>query len=459
MSSNVDQPQHPNIATSSDGEPVTSVPTWQDPLLIVTSTNPPYRILFTHDTHLVRSILSLDPRQDPSIVHTTQLPQDPVVASITEIFDNNDPDIDFPVCVFKVPNSLSATKPEAYCPQVVGLGPLHHNRSELATMQMYKISVARKIHRGFGRRDGFKTLIKGISLKLMPSVRACYQMYLMDNDSQVACIMAIDVGYSGKAPMEDVPGQEEEAYEYPAGMVQKSLESAALDVILNLAIPHQVKQPLQLVKGIRELPWSNLYSSFQNKAPVKEEILIPTASNLCDVGVKFSSSDRITGIVFDPVTASFKLPIVKLNNNSEVVIRNLVAYEAMYKPESEPLVFTGYIEMMSGIIQTAEDVKVLRDHQVLDIEFLKDDEVVKIFTGMSKPMRSANAPNIDKAITDVNNFYNGTTKGKARKFIKKWGSILWRNRKIVAAILLLSLMALETFCSVYGCPRIFEKTT
>ncbi|KAB1203146.1 hypothetical protein CJ030_MR8G027523 [Morella rubra] len=52
----------------------------------------------------------------------------------------------------------------------------------------------------------------------------------------------------------------------------------------------------------------------------------------------------------------------------------------MYKPESEPLVFTGYIEMMSGIIQTAEDVKVLRDHQVLDIEFLKDDEVVKIFT-------------------------------------------------------------------------------
>ncbi|KAB1202278.1 hypothetical protein CJ030_MR8G010112 [Morella rubra] len=60
-------------------------------------------------------------------------------------------------------------------------------------MQMYKISVARKIHRGFGRRDGFKTLIEGLSLKLMPSVRACYQMYLMDNDSQVACIMAIDV--------------------------------------------------------------------------------------------------------------------------------------------------------------------------------------------------------------------------------------------------------------------------
>ncbi|KAB1203148.1 hypothetical protein CJ030_MR8G027525 [Morella rubra] len=332
-------------------------------------------------------------------------------------------------------------------------------------MQMYKISVTRKIHRGFRRRDGFKTLIEGLSLKLMPSVHACYQMYLMDNDSQVACIMAIDdtrlaqdgilrdammlenqipmialknillmeslepgkkkspivdhylpkmllgfckalsplkvLGYYPpsvalkryhlldllyelvtleKPPIEDVPRQEEEAYEYPVGM-GRSLESEVWHVILNLAIPNEVKQPLQLVKGIRELPWSNLHSLFKTK----EEILIPTVSNLCDAGVKFSSSDRITSILFDPVTASFKLPIVKLNNNSEVVIRNLVAYEAMYKPESEPLVFT------------------------------------------ASPCASANAPNIDKAITDVNNFYNGTTKGKAsnssRRGVQFYGAI------------------------------------
>ncbi|KAB1202276.1 hypothetical protein CJ030_MR8G010110 [Morella rubra] len=221
---------------------------------------------------------------------STHPQDDPVVAGITEIFNN--PDIDFPECVFKVPNSLSASKPEAYCPQVTCI------------------------------------------LKEIPTTR------------------------SNKEPLppDDHPTRRSEL----------------------ISARHFV------------------YS---------------TSSKLCDVGVKFSSSDCITGIMFDPATALFKLPIVKLNNNSEVVIRNLVAYEEMYKPESEPLVFTGYIEMMSGIIQTAEDVKVLRGHQVLDIEFLKDDEVAKIFTGVIKLVRSANAPNIDKAITDVNNFYNGTCKG------------------------------------------------
>ena len=135
---------------------------------------------------------SRPPKMSSSSSSTTSThPQDdPVVAGITEIFNN--PDIDFPECVFKVPNSLSALKSEAYYPQVVGLGPLHHNRSELATMQMYKISVARKIHKGFGPMNSFEKLMEGLILKLVPSIRACYQMYLTYNDSQVACIMAID---------------------------------------------------------------------------------------------------------------------------------------------------------------------------------------------------------------------------------------------------------------------------
>lgn len=498
---------------------------------------------------------------------------------VIEIFKSED--IDFPICVFKVPNSLRAAKPEAYLPQVVGLGLLHHQRLELESMQMYKLGVAKNIHKGFGGFD-LEIFIQGL-LKLVPSVRACYQMYLKANDLEIACAMAIDslfllellcyygigkdtlaksdilcrlvdtagtrlaqdgilrdtmmlenqipiivlknillaecahfaskkdnslivkkylpqmmCGYCKalsplnvlekypdsialnrahlldllyhlimlkEPPEEESP--EEEADDYSMLMELYELSSSRRDnppagllsILSSLDIPLEVKKPIELAKGLLDLPWSNLDPiSTKNIVPAEKEVLIPTASRLCDVGVKFFP-DHITAIGFDLDKTSFKLPLIKLDVNSEVIIRNLVAYEAMSKSESEPLVFTRYFQLMNGIIETEKDVKVLRDHGILQSESMKDDEVVKIFSGTTtQPIREANVHDLDKAIADVNNYYNGLPKVKACKFIKKCVLTLWNVRTIFTAILLLLLMALQTFCSVYGCSHIFNKT-
>ena len=115
-------------------------------------------------------------------------PQDQWIIAISNIIHSNDTDV--PICVFKVPDFLKASKPEAYCPQVVGLGLLHHNRLELESMQMYKVGVARKMHKGSGRIE-FKELISELK-QLVPSVRSCYQMYLKADDSEIAYAMAIN---------------------------------------------------------------------------------------------------------------------------------------------------------------------------------------------------------------------------------------------------------------------------
>ena len=57
-------------------------------------------------------------------------------------------------------------------------------------MQMYKVGVARKMHKGFGRIE-FKELISELK-QLLPSVRSCYQMYLKADDSEIAYAMAIN---------------------------------------------------------------------------------------------------------------------------------------------------------------------------------------------------------------------------------------------------------------------------
>ncbi|GMY33213.1 putative UPF0481 protein At3g02645 [Fagus crenata] len=93
--------------------------------------------------------------------------------------------------------------------------------------------------------------------------------------------------------------------------------------------------------------------------------------------------------------------------------------------------------MMDAIIETKEDVKLLKDHGIFERGSLKDEEVVKIFSGMSKPVRLANPPNIDKAIEEANKYYNGQLEVMTLKFIKKCLRPLWNIiRKFWTAILL-----------------------
>jgi hypothetical protein len=77
------------------------------------------------------------------------------------------------------------------------------------------------------------------------------------------------------------------------------------------------------------------------------------------------------GIAFDAATATLSLPIITLDGNTEVVLRNLVAYEAV--AVRGPLVLARYTELMNGIIDTPKDVKILRQSGVV-VNHLKSDK-------------------------------------------------------------------------------------
>uniref|UniRef100_A0A2N9G919 Uncharacterized protein n=1 Tax=Fagus sylvatica TaxID=28930 RepID=A0A2N9G919_FAGSY len=446
-------------------------------------------------------------------------PQEKWVININRIFRSDD--VDFRSRAFIVPDSLRASKPEVYIPQVVGLGPLHHTRLELQSMHMhmYKLGVVRKFHNTFGvGQNGieFGNFILELEKRVIPFVSDhCYPMHLDANHFGIAYIMAIDGTRNGilrdtmmlenqipmlvlsdiffYMPKSDTVGSCENNLpqmllgyckalsplkvleNYPASIALKhahllellyhlimlteppeAVEEARTQVRTIATVITEVLSATELAKGLIELPWSKLYPSY--KAPVEKEILIPTASKLCDVGVQFLCTNHVTAIGFERDTVSFKLPFMKLDVNTEVIIRNLVAYEQISKLESESLVLTRYFELMNGIIETEEDVKVLKDHGILQSESMKDDEVVKIFSGMSKPVRLANVHDLDKAIAEVNNYYNGTIRVKTLKFIKKCVRPWWNFiRKFLGAILLF-LMAVQVFCSVYGCSRNCNKS-
>jgi hypothetical protein len=64
-------------------------------------------------------------------------------------------------------------------------------------------------------------------------------------------------------------------------------------------------------------------------SPLVEEIAIPSVTQLLKFGVNFCpAKGGLESINFDKSCGQFYLPVVHLDDNSEVVPRNLVAYEA-----------------------------------------------------------------------------------------------------------------------------------
>ncbi|KAJ4792582.1 hypothetical protein LUZ62_043828 [Rhynchospora pubera] len=191
-----------------------------------------------------------------------------------------------------------------------------------------------------------------------------------------------------------------------------------------------------------------------NKPPLVEEIMIPSVEELIDVGVKFSPTNGdLTTISFDVKTVTFYLPTICLDINTEVILRNLVAYEA--SAASGPLVFTRYTELMNGIIDSEEDVMVLRQRGIILNRMKSDREVANLWNSMSKSIRLTRVPFLDKTIEDVNKYYNSRWRVKTKKFMKKYVFGSWQFLTFLAAILLLILTTLQAFCSVYSCSRWF----
>ncbi|XP_052182031.1 putative UPF0481 protein At3g02645 [Diospyros lotus] len=200
---------------------------------------------------------------------------------------------------------------------------------------------------------------------------------------------------------------------------------------------------------------SSISDANVNKPPLVEEIAIPSVTELSSAGVRFSPTNgSVMSIAFNAASATLYLPAVRLEANTEVTLRNLVAYEACN--ESGPLIFSRYTELMNGIIDTAEDARLLRGRGIILNHLKSDGEAADLWNGMCKSVRLTRVPFLDKVIEDVNKYHNGRWKVKLRGFLRLYVFESWKFLTLLGAVLLLLFMSLQELCSVYSCARMFH---
>ncbi|XP_022850349.1 putative UPF0481 protein At3g02645 isoform X2 [Olea europaea var. sylvestris] len=231
-------------------------------------------------------------------------------------------------------------------------------------------------------------------------------------------------------------------------------------IISKVPVLYMLKQPLEQVfsashnEGEKKENEDSDSNGNTEKPPLIEEIKIPSVIDLFEVGVCFMpTNEGIQSINFDVKTATLYLPIISVDVNSEIVLRNMVAYEACRA--SRPMVLTRYTELMNGIIDTEKDASFLRERGIIINSLKSDKEVADLWNGMSKSIRLTKVSFIDQVIVDVNKYYSGMWKVKCGKFMNKYIYGSWQILTFLAAIMMLLLMCLQAFCQVFGCRRIF----
>uniref|UniRef100_A0A0E0L8J7 Uncharacterized protein n=1 Tax=Oryza punctata TaxID=4537 RepID=A0A0E0L8J7_ORYPU len=205
-------------------------------------------------------------------------------------------------------------------------------------------------------------------------------------------------------------------------------------------------------------PSSSMAGHHISRPPLIEEIMIPSVTELANAGVQFvPTNGDITTVAFDAKTATLHLPVVTIDGNTEVVLRNLVAYEA--SAANGPLVLARYTELMNGIIDTDEDVAVLRRRGVVMNRMKSDGEAARLWNGMSRSVRLSKVAFMDAAVEEVNRYHDARWRVKTKRFMRSYVFSSWQLLTFLAAILMLLLTTLQAFCSVYTCSRWFGAVT
>ena len=131
---------------------------------------------------------------------------------------------------------------------------------------------------------------------------------------------------------------------------------------------------------------------------------LPRVEQLHERGVKFAKQKgHDLYVSFDRKTCTLKLPAIKMDDRTDTVMRNLLAFEDTKNAE-KPL--RCYVEMMNRLIDTAGDVQLLRNKGIIHSDLGSDKEVADIWNDMAKGLeKSTSYGPIHSVIDDVVTFY------------------------------------------------------
>ncbi|KAJ1275759.1 hypothetical protein BS78_05G161100 [Paspalum vaginatum] len=400
--------------------------------------------------------------------------------------------------IYRVPACIKELNAKAYRPQVVSLGPFHHDDGQLRPMEEHKRRALRHLLRRARRPlEDFAAAVEEAAEELESAYldlgarwrgavgrERFLEMMIVDGCFLLEVMRA--AGLDGKRGRDSEYAHNDPIFSHhgvlymlpyirrdmlmlenqlPLLLLKKLVavvetakppnDDVINRMVLNFMSPssppppaggHLALHPLDLRRR------SMLYSPYHRSAILRspdvsaETDIIRSAVELYEAGIRFkkSDSDSLHNIRFRH--GELSIPAVSVDDSTEYMFLNMMAFERLHVGAGNDV--TAYVFFMDNIIDSAKDVALLSTSGIIQNAVGSDKAVAELFNSISKDVVIEPDSALDAVQRHVNTY--------CRKPWNKWRANLihtyfrspWAFMSLAAAVFLLVMTVMQTVYTV-----------
>lgn len=390
-------------------------------------------------------------------------------------------------CIYKVPERLRELNEKAYTPRLVSIGPIHHGKEKLKAMEDHKRMYLQEfLAQSEVSVEGFIEFIKENETRL----RNCYAETIEFSSEYFIKMILMDAAFVImlllKWTYRDFRGSRDSIFYPPYKRYDLKVDICLLENQLPFFILEELYRPSTIFGNSPKPPLIELTHRFftvafdswavgdilgkvdfskvkhlvdflsiyhqpteQQQYGELEVLTAPSVKELHRVGVKFvlGSSKNLVDIKFDRNNGRLEIPRLKLEDGTEIIIRNMQAFEQCHGLKHG---YVGdYIFLMGLFVSASKDVEMLVENRIIENWLPSNEEVVQLFHNLN--IRNLVSPDgflFTGLIKDLNAFYETPWNTEKANLKQRYLNTSWGALSVAGAVILLILTVIQAVCSI-----------
>ncbi|KAM5564531.1 UPF0481 protein [Rosa sericea] len=413
---------------------------------------------------------------------------DHLVRSMSQVLNSLRFELSSSCCIYRVPKRLRRASENAYTPQAVSIGPLHHGKEGLKPMEELKNRYLKVfLRRTQVTLEDYVAQIKAKEVDL----RSCYAETIDLNSDEFVRIVLVDAAFVIEVLLRfsfrDCQEANDRIFSKPfmlqdvwpdMRMLENQLPFFILDhlfephkatlsrgqslielshhffkTLMHIDVadetlksikPHEVVHFVDFVRKLYPLPpWKSQHRG-------KREIpATPTMTQLSRAGIRFKDGSKTN--VFDVKFEKgfLAMPKLTISDQTEVTITNLIAFEQSQCEDQEKYI-NDYFFFLNGLVKTPQDVKLLVDRGILDNKLGDNKKGCALIKNLVDGVvdYSKDYFYFITLCDDLNKYYNMGRHQWKEYLVTYFFNSPWATKEIIAAVIFLFLTLIQTVFSI-----------
>ncbi|XP_044479700.1 UPF0481 protein At3g47200-like [Mangifera indica] len=378
-------------------------------------------------------------------------------------------------CIYRVNKSLRDVNKQAYTPQMVSIGPLHHGNKRLENMEKKKRNYMKCF---LEKRITIEKQDDIFSFVQMNenNIRNCYAEISKLKSHEYIMMILYDVIFIIELFIRVSEGTSDSILSTTSirqtlmldlELLENQLPYFVLEEIHKLASYSDMRsfmdiscsffgyfnncELIKLTPGFSVkhfIDWKRSTLLEKYKGSSKNEGYIegmPCATKLHESGVKFKKTEQERKPLFKKDGHELQLPHIEIVDGHECMLRNVIALEQHLYPKDTHI--CNYVQLMDCLIDDEKDVDLLVGSGIISNSLGDNSSVANMFNKLGQNInlsRSFYYDMCEELKVHCDNRWN-----KAMATLRRvYFSNLWRGTGTIAAVILLLLTVMQTICSI-----------